>query len=579
MKAITATNVINAKEYKDQVREVFKFTGGILAHTLGPCANTSIIEQYGPLIATKDGFHTLKHLNVAPQDTFANNILTVIRTMSQRMVGLVGDGSTSAVVAAWKFIETLLDSDYSTTRPRDLNHVINDALKQIMDYIVANATFPKDTDLLDVVYKTALVSTNGDEEFAKIIRDVYEKAGQDATFNLIKQPNQLTTEYDIVDGYKANQYRLIDPQLYNTKKAFEAHNVKVVCFDMALTRNHWEMVERIRQLASEGCTPANVPEIVVVASSFDQDFLELVKRQVQRDYQLMQAKSLRHLTVRYIRALCVDQWQRSNFMDFAQLSGSDPITTVDFNKMVNILDNETNFDDEILKRAIGEVGYMKATTGDTTISDFKAMDKAKFEVTLNRVKEVYEELSAQNVENSIPSLEYIKTRIRYNKLKCKMVDLKIGAANEIERELVYDAADDATKACESVVKYGYNVGGNMAILFAINNHPVSSDPLVEGIYDVLYKSFVKVVEEVFANKYTSDGFESLDKDVQITIDDIIEQCVKNHTYYDLISEHYTNDIINSSRTDTEILEGAISIALTLVTSNQYISQIPNISVE
>ena len=129
------------------------------------------------------------------------------------------------------------------------------------------------------------------------------------------------------------------------------------------------------------------------------------------------------------------------------------------------------------------------------------------------------------------------------------------------------------------MKYGYNVGGNMAILFAINNHPVSSDPLVEGIYDVLYKSFVKVVEEVFANKYTSDGFESLDKDVQITIDDIIEQCVQNHTYYDLISEHYTNDIINSSRTDTEILEGAISIALTLVTSNQYISQIPNISVE
>lgn len=578
-KAITASNVLGAEEYKQSVRDVLEFAGKTVGRTLGPCANTSIIEEMGPMVASKDGFHTLKRLLFAPEDTFATNVLTVITKMSHRMVSLVGDGSTSAVVAAWKFSIALAASTLRNARPRALNDLVQKTMEEICRIIESNAIRPTPEELPEVMYKTALVSSNGDEKFAQMIKEIYLATNNEAMFNLIKDDRSgiEETRYEIVNGYKAKQYYMIDPVFNNFKTGFEGKSVHVICFDMALTQYHYNMIQELSRLAHANDEDPNYPnEVVIVAPSYDQHLLDKIAKDVRDDMNLMNAKTLRHFRIRYAKCLAVDQYQRNEYMDFCAMVGSIPIAAVDFNDMVDPMSGREEFKSDRLIEAVGHVGHMRTNLSEyMVVSEFDKRNEALFETTFQQVETVYNQLAVENVNSPFPSHAFAMTRRRFRKLLCKMVDVTIGAPNEYERTLRFDAADDATKACESVATNGYNVGGNMAILFAIDDlQKKDCTPDQSEILNVLKATFMAVVSEVFANKYTAEGFATLDDATKESICSIIAKCITDRTYYDLIAEEYTSDIVNSSRTDTEIIRGALSISLTLLTANQYIMQIP-----
>lgn len=577
-RAITATNVLGASEYKSKVNEVMEFAGKTVSRTIGPCANTSIIEEMGPLVSSKDGFHTMKRIMFAPSDTFARNIMNVMVRMSHRMVSLVGDGSSSAVVAAWKFGQTLGESNLKNVRPRTLNDLANKTIDAICQKIESNSITPSKEDMPDVMYKTAYVSSNGDEKFASMIKKIYEE-NESVSFSLAQgKRNETTTEYQVVKGYKASYYYMLDPIFHNIEGGFEGRNVYVIPFDMAITEHHYNLINHMASLAHTQDEDNRYPnEVVVVAPSFDQNFLDKINQDVRMDMQLMNAKQIRHIRIRYMKCLSVNQYQRNEYMDFCLLAGAVPVSSVDFNDMVDILSGKEEFDDERLMQSIGKVGHLRTHLSDyCIIEDFPKIDQSRFDITFNQVKEIYEKLAAENLNSPIPSLAFINQRQRYRKLLCRMVEITVGGPNEFETTLNYDAADDATKACESVARFGYNIGGNMAILLAVEDliKENSDNDLEVSILKVIRDTFIGVVSEIFANKYTSDGFDSLDDATKNEITGIIDNCIAKRKYYDLISEEYTDDIVNSSRTDTEILRGALSLSLTLLTANQYVMSTP-----
>ena len=582
MKAIHASNVISAEDYKQMVLEVLEFAGKTVCKTLGPCANSSIIEEMGPLVSSKDGFHTLQRIKFDPKDVFATNIMNVILRISHRMVSMVGDGSTSAVVAAWKFSEILLSQPAKNIRPRDIEASYNTAIKMVTEQIEKNAIRPTPEDLPEIMYKTALVSTNWDEEFAGMMKKIYEETPS-AIFSLTKaKRGEVDTTYNIIPGYKADHYYMVDKIFHNTPGEFIAANPYIICFDMAVDAHHYDMIQHLSALAHESDPdPKNPREVIVVAPSYDQHFLDMVRRDTEYDMRLMEAKQLRHFRIRYMRCLSIDAFQRNEYMDFCMLVGSTPITASDFNKMVNIMEGTTDFDDDILRRAIGQVATIRSHLNEYTVVDgFVRMNKQRHDIVMAEVKEIYERMAQENLNARVPSVGFIHTRHRWNKLQCKMVEIIVGATNEYALSLKYDAAEDATLACDSVARFGYNIGGNMAIIQATQSAMENTtDPNVQAALNNLQNTFIEVVHEVFANKYTSDGYDSLNEDIKNEIESKIMTCCNNHTYYDLIKDVETTEIINSSRTDVEILNGAMRICLALMTANQYISQFPNIPTE
>ena len=119
------------------------------------------------------------------------------------------------------------------------------------------------------MYKTALVSTNFDEEFAQMMKDIYVKTENNAIFSLTKaKRGETKTTYDIISGYKAEHYYMVDKIFHNVPGEFITANCHVICFDMAVDVHHYNMIQELARLAHEGEDPHNPSEIVVVAPSY-----------------------------------------------------------------------------------------------------------------------------------------------------------------------------------------------------------------------------------------------------------------------------------------------------------------------
>lgn len=588
MQAMTTSNIIRGDEYKQMVIDILKYVGQSVCQTLGPCANTSIIEEMGPLVASKDGFHTLTRIRFGNEDIFANNIMRVITTMAHRTVSLVGDGSSSSVVAAWKFAEVILKNmnDAEYMRPREMNKVFNEAIRNIGEYIQEHAIQPTKEEIPEVMRKVAYIATNGDDKFADMMKEIYEKAGPGVAFHIEKSPIWATeTKYFEVGGYKANQYYLIgNGRFHNMPGAFAGKDVHLICFDMALNSTHWNLVQHIIQRAhfldsQEGLV---IPrEIIVFAPDYDQLFLDKLQRYLEMEDQMLRSKSKAHYDARYARFLSINAWQRAEFMDFCMLAGSSPVTATDFNDMVDLMEGTENFNDEILDRSIGMVGQIICKGNEyTIINGFPKKKEELFEQTMNQLEALYEKEYAENATRRVSSTDFAMLRKRIRKLQCNTVEIIIGAVNEYEMVLNLDAADDATRACESVAQYGYNVGCNLAIVNAASELWKSTeDRKYKFAYSIIQDTFTAVLQEVYANAWSNAGYGALPPESVIWVEERITESLRLKKPYDLIKEEFSDDIINSPRTDIEILNGAISICLTLMTANQYIGQIPNIPVE
>jgi chaperonin GroEL (HSP60 family) len=80
-------------------------------------------------------------------------------------------------------------------------------------------------------------------------------------------------------------------------------------------------------------------------------------------------------------------------------------------------------------------------------------------------------------------------------------------------------------------------------------------------------AFTNVFKRVLNNKYDDNA----------TVDDVVSRVMNEYKEsgkqigYDLTTDNFSNDIINSCRTDIEILRGAFSVISLLITSNQYIA--------
>ena len=84
------------------------------------------------------------------------------------------------------------------------------------------------------------------------------------------------------------------------------------------------------------------------------------------------------------------------------------------------------------------------------------------------------------------------------------------------------------------------------------------------IVKLLNDSFIRVISTIYSNK--DPKF-----DEKTTYDIIEEALQKGSVCYDLNTETFSDKIINSVRTDIEILRGAISIVGTIMSANQYIA--------
>lgn len=601
-------NVITEAEFKTRMQEIFEMVASALKSTLGPYGASTLIESMGTYHLTKDGFTVLKniHFNNRTDNTILNTILTI----SHQMVMKVGDGSTSSIIAAYNFLHRLSQSDeLKALRPRDLKQYVNQFVDVATQYIQSNAQQLTDENFLDIVTNIAKVATNDDKTYTNIIHDIYEQCGRDVTISKAMSDTNEPS-YEIKDDMFYIDASYLDRIYCNTDNGtkVELKQPSVVLFNFTLENKHWDLI-KIMNAAIAKSDATGQKQLLVIAPYYDDQFLDRVKNDINRfrawyQQQQQQAGAIPFPMI-FGKAPFFKAIQRDIYDDASAFLGNTIINPMDADHLLETLNtlnaqqvqwNEYEQAKETIQpepfeqfwnnRPVPENPEEKVNelleevakrfgTSEQVLMTNKTIEFTGLTNQDDNMIKLRTDIARGDMEKELAEVEnlryiskdFIAAKERLSRLALKSATIRVGGNSELEKKMNDDALDDAIKACDSALRYGINPGCNTAIIQAcmpeLNTRLSEQDHIIQTIADIAYESFLDVVQTIHKNKDPKVTRESVAY--------IVENSAMDNRCYDLVSESFSTDIINSCRTDIEILRSAIAIIGVIISSNQYLA--------
>ena len=591
-------NVIDEEEYKLRINVLFEDVSNKLSKTLGPYGATTVLDKVGDVMLSKDGWQVLKKL--AYMDEVQNTLLGLLVKIAHQVVMRVGDGSTTSIVGANQLLKQIdVISKENNLRPKQLLDTLEYIVEDVCCMIQRNAIpIDKDGDLNEI-YNLALVSTNGDREIAEMIRTIYLETGNPAIeFN--KSKSSITT-YEVLKGYKLQFMTYIDRIFINNDNGTcNIKNPKVLMINHKLEGDYFENI--IQPTIREACGDGQ--RLVVIAPYYDSFLLQKFSRDLALEF-----KATKTSNVVYTRASLMDDHRTDLFNDFAALCGC---TIINENTAYEILKGELEYDP---KEFLGQVEEMDIGEQSTFAKGFNHKNEGMLEILEKDAMSKYQELHEANETASIITEALVHAKQRMSKLKCNMGIINVGGSTELAKIANYDLVEDAVKACESAYLYGVTPGQTIGIQTAI------TDLARSGQYNELELQFLFAISAAYRD-VTKILLENKFKEEipEVIMDNLVELSVKKQAVIDLevtdievirdqhevvkyrepenvfeklllyvgmydgevksVEEErrvelravdFKNDIINSCKTDIEVLRATSGIIGLLLSSNQYVA--------
>ena len=566
---ISKSNIISEKDFKDRVGAIFKLVSDALAKTLGPFGKTTIIEQFGEMHVTKDGWSVLKGINF--EDNTDNNILYLLTKIASQVVVKVGDGSTSSIVAADEILKQfrrsdIIDIDFG---PREFTETLNRLVIKLVDAIerksikINNEDFNEERDRN--IYNLAMISTNGNKTISEMISRVYSETGN-PSISFVKG-SYAEHEVEIINGYKSD-IRLLDGIYINNENGIRTETrPMILMFDHRVELEHYMDII----VPTRAQCVANGSILYVIAPHYSDAALQRIKNETNLYFKASQGR----FQDVYCRASIISNYTRQLYSDLACLLGATIVDTSKVEEFIKEEDAEKRI--SMIIECLGTCGTLSIDIKDALFSDFFNKDEKLFEVMMADAVSRYNEAKERFARLDVVSPELVDIKNRISKLKCKMGIIKVGGVSTLEQTANYDLVDDAVKACENAFTYGYNIGCNLIIPITISEilTKESFTEKEERILRMIGSAFIHVYMRIIENKYSQvEGKVNIDELVQ-KMDDIINGSIERQLPFDLTTNEYSTKIINPTHTDIEILKAASSMVSLLITSNQYLKiQLP-----
>lgn len=554
-------NVVGEEEFRRRTRLVFEQVATMLTKSLGPYGATTILEEFGEMYFTKDGWNILKKLSFsAPVE---QNILKLLTTISSHVVIKVGDGSTSSIIAANELLKEIEASDLNELRPKELL----DRLENVVELLKVNIMNrsikinPDEDTEFNQINRVATVSTNGDALVPTLIQKIYKETGNPNIGFVKSKTNE--TRAELVNGYETRA-RYID-SIYVTNDVGECvvHKPLILIFDHLIDReSHFDKI--ISPVVQKAILEQR--RLVVMAPQYSKHMQEHIRQTTTLEF-----RSSGTSQVVYTHLPIANPVAANEMNDFSILTGGVVVRESDLYRFHDETDTTVNVEDYI-----GQVGRMIIGSKSTVSEGLDFVNEEMYKIALRDAKKHLLDAEDNQRSLSVIDSQVYELRKRLAKLSCNMGIIHVGGKTSLEKAANYDLVEDAVRASESAYKYGYNVGGNLIIPIAIKEMLESAeanniDKTDVKILKVLDVAFRNVFAKVIRNKYPEDTS-------TIVVSDIVNDAVDKEMCFDLIADEYSPSVINPSYTDVEILGATSSIVSLIMSSNQYITIRPNTEV-
>lgn len=615
-------NLVEGEEYRQTLAAISETVASILVKTLGPYACTTTIDDGAYTYPTKDGWSVLNRLRLG--DVVHETLFKFIRQISFQLNSRVGDGTTTAVIAADYFTRALnefldTDNDFEHLRRDDDGNILRQAdllthIDMCKNAIIEELHSPKRLHTIkrgengyDDIYKIAYVSANRNEEIAKIIKDIYDQT-DNPNIHVTLNSNQVATYGEVQRGYKLDAKLLMSDYYVNTedKTCALTDDAMIFIFDHNVTyAEHFALISQLIRSANMAKTV-----VVVVAPYYDEVISSILMATISKCAQQGQVPN-----TMFVQCPMSTQAQKNYVDDFSVLVNAE-IFSYTYVRMYNQLTkqynaklNGTELDDEFdeYKGLLESSSFEKpeditelcrGTTHKITLSD-KMMLLENFSTTTQkyivRKKEIDDAFDTVRTKFTTSAgidplnKEYLDAHMRFVKFMGNTGVIHVGGDSDLVRQCDKDSIDDAVLACRSAFENGYIRGLNLETMSAARYLKERCDEhhtIDKEVYDIFERVFRATSLAVMSNKYGNYRlynndmpiWKNYNSDERISAHDVIDTCLDKNLCFDIVSESYqdaTNEeeltLVNSVSTDCEILTAVTSIISLLMSSNQLLS--------
>lgn len=567
------TNIVEEKNSKNKMRATSELIAKALIATLGPYGTTTIIQsREGQHFATKDGYDLMNRMSF--NDDVSRTILDLFRKTASSQVLNVGDGSTSAIVVANALFQALTDPEqlehFKKIAPKDIMDILND-LSEMIEIELNKMAKPVSPDMheIDIV---ASIANNNDRETGKLIADIYRKIGEYGFISMDVLDKQAKDTYEIKKGVEW-QRGWVDPlfaKFAQDGKIIYDQNPRVIISNGTL--RYEDLQFKVMPLIKAAINQEDA-KLLIISNDFDDDVLTFLK--ANRTKHLRLGDKTVEMDYVAVDIDMVTKESRNTIEDLALLCNCqilDPQLTKD----ANILANPDAFIGHAEKVIVTEKSTQIITKDDV-------YDKKKVDSFINNMKNELDKLSSIEVPTKEEDLRIYELRKRISRLSGSSAVLHVGGKTLAERMTRQRLIEDAVFASKSAIKYGYIPGGNICIpkILLENKEGFSSILaekyqylLIDGIgIHTFFSYFITMLADAFLESYyavLNNSYMSEEKTREI-----VEKCLSEEKFYNLKLHEYedwdTTTVINSVRTDIEILRSCVSLVGILSMSNQFMT--------
>jgi len=586
------SNIVPKNVLREVQLETIERIANALANSYGPSGSTTLIRKgddvkgSGVTAYTKDGHSILGAIKF--NKPIEMSILDDLKDITRNTVKTVGDGTTSAVILSYEIFRALNEiiSDHANFTEKAVVAELQKVVKDITT-IIENS---KQKPTIDKIYQIALTSTDGNEEVASSIREIYEQFGlgvyidvgiSNTTNHMVKTYEGLTIDGGYFNPCFINRAKdavseLQNPNIYIFEDPIDNNYTLNLCYKIVeqnliapLTKYN-TLVQQGNQAEADAVIANELKATAIITPTFGRD----IRSQMDSIIDMMSSSKIEQ---RAPLTIITGMTDVDRLADLAAMTGAKTIKKY-VDPEVQKSDVENGIAptlDNVATEFGGKAELLVADTKTTKVINPELMfvndeeGKRVFSSEYNNLLASLEAQLAQldTVKESATEVNVLRRRIQ--SLKCNMVDYLIGGVSYTDRDALKDAVEDAVLNCRSAAKEGIGYAANFEGLraaYEVAEVTSNLSPIREAVSNAVYKAYANTVARIYVDYMAVEDIEQ---------DDLIKTLIERNKPIDVTGND--REVLSSIKTDPTTLQAIVDIVGLMFKTNQFLCPIPDMN--
>lgn len=586
------SNIVPKNVLREVQLETIERIANALANSYGPSGSTTLIRKgddvkgSGVTAYTKDGHSILGAIKF--NKPIEMSILDDLKDITRNTVKTVGDGTTSAVILSYEIFRALNEiiSDHANFTEKAVVAELQKVVKDITT-IIENS---KQKPTIDKIYQIALTSTDGNEEVANSIREIYEQFGlgvyidvgiSNTTNHMVKTYEGLTIDGGYFNPCFINRAKdavseLQNPNIYIFEDPIDNNYTLNLCYKIVeqnliapLTKYN-TLVQQGNQAEADAVIANELKATAIITPTFGRD----IRSQMDSIIDMMSSSKIEQ---RAPLTIITGMTDVDRLADLAAMTGAKTIKKY-VDPEVQKSDVEKGIAptlDNVATEFGGKAELLVADTKTTKVINPELMfdtdeeGKRVFSSEYNNLLASLEAQLAQldTVKESATEVNVLRRRIQ--SLKCNMVDYLIGGVSYTDRDALKDAVEDAVLNCRSAAKEGIGYAANFEGLraaYEVAEVTSNLSPIREAVSNAVYKAYANTVARIYVDYMAVEDIEQ---------DDLIKTLIERNKPIDVTGND--REVLSSIKTDPTTLQAIVDIVGLMFKTNQFLCPIPDMN--